>query len=110
MDYILQRIAYLEGLVDGLAIDESSKEGQVLLELIDIVGDLADTVNEELLDLESYVDVVEEDLSDLEDEVYGGQSLDLDFLDDFDDYDVYDDFDDEDYDDLDEEDSPGELD
>lgn len=102
MDYILQRIAYLEGLLDGLKIDEESKEGQVLAELVDIVGDLADTIRDELLDLESYVDVVEEDLADLEEEVYEGSDFDLDFLSDYDDFD-FDDFDVYDLDDFEDE-------
>lgn len=87
MKNILQRIAYVQGLADGLNLEESSKEGQILLELVDVIAELADVVDEKLEDLESYVDVVEEDLADLEDYVYDDEAYD-----DFDDFDL-DDFD-----------------
>ncbi|MEJ8786330.1 hypothetical protein [Peptoniphilus sp. EMRHCC_23] len=87
MKNILQRIAYVQGLADGLGLEESSKEGQILLELVDVVAELAEVVDEKFEDMESYVDVVEEDLAELEDYVYED-----------DDFDDYDDFDLDDYD------------
>ena len=91
MKNILQRIAYVQGLADGLGIEDTSKEGQILLELVDVVAELAEVVDEKFEDLESYVDVVEEDLAELEDYVYEE-----------DDFDDYDDFDLDDYDFFDE--------
>lgn len=87
MKNILQRIAYVQGLADGLGLEESSKEGQILLELVDVVAELAEVVDEKFEDMESYVDVVEEDLAELEDYVYED-----------DDFDDYDDFDMDDFD------------
>lgn len=87
MKNILQRIAYVQGLADGLGLEESSKEGQILLELVDVVAELAEVVDEKFEDMESYVDVVEEDLAELENYVYED-----------DDFDDYDDFDLDDYD------------
>ena len=87
MKNILQRIAYVQGLADGLGLEESSKEGQILLELVDVVAELAEVVDDKFEDMESYVDVVEEDLAELEDYVYED-----------DDFDDYDDFDLDDYD------------
>ena len=71
MKNILQRIAYVQGLADGLGLEDTSKEGQILLEL---------------------VDVVEEDLAELEDYVY--EEDDFDDYDDFDldDYDFFDEY------------------
>lgn len=92
MRNIMQRIAYLEGLADGLGIDDNTKEGQILLELIDIVGELVETVEDEFQDLENYLDLMEEDLCDLEDYVYEDEDdeYDLDDFDDFDDeFDIY---------------------
>ncbi|MDD7363851.1 MAG: hypothetical protein SPI65_01885 [Peptoniphilus sp.] len=94
MKNILQRIAYVQGLADGLGLEDNSKEGQILLELVDVVSELAEVVDEKFEDLEDYIDVVEEDLTELEgytydDDLYGDYD---DF--DLDDYDFYDDFND----------------
>lgn len=83
MENLMKRIAYLQGLSDGFDIDTDSKEGILLLEVIDLLADLVDEVKESQEELEEYVDIIEEDLSTLEDYVYDD--------DDFDDFDLYDD-------------------
>lgn len=89
MDFLLQKVSYLQGLADGLGVDESTKEGKLLLHIIDTLEEfadvLADTIDDQI-ELEEYVNFIDEDLSDVEDEVYGED-------DDYDD----DDFDFEDY-------------
>lgn len=73
MDFLLQKVSYLQGLADGLGVDDTSKEGKLLLHIIDTLEEfadvLADTI-EDQLELEEYVNFIDEDLSDLEDEVY----------------------------------------
>ncbi|ERT56827.1 hypothetical protein J2S72_000179 [Peptoniphilus koenoeneniae] len=93
MDYLLKRVSYLQGLADGFEIDENSKEGKLLLEIIDVLSDIVDEVKDSNKDLENYVDMVEEDLSELEDYVYDNDEYEFD--DDYEDYDDFDDFDDE---------------
>ena len=96
MDYIYEKVAYLKGLAEGLGIEESTKEGKLLLHIIDALGDFADgldELNERHDDLDEYVSYMDEDLADVEEEVFGD-------LDD-DDYDEDYDDEDEDYDDLD---------
>ncbi len=91
MDYLFQRVSYLQGLAAGLKVNESTKEGELLLHIIDVLEDFAkvmDEVIEDQMDLEEYVNFIDEDLSDIEDELY-----ELDELDDFEDYDDLDDFD-----------------
>ncbi|RVU54959.1 CD1247 N-terminal domain-containing protein [Anaerosphaera multitolerans] len=84
MENIINRIAYLEGLAEGYEIDDESKEGRLIYELIDIIAEMAEEVKIYQDEMEEYVDIIEEDLSSLEEYVY----------DDFDeDYDSYDDFD-----------------
>lgn len=99
MDYLLQKVSYLQGLADGLGIDESTKEGKLLLHIIETLEEFADVLDETLqnqADLEEYVNFIDEDLADVEDEVYG---TDDDFDDDFDYFDD-DDFDFDDYEDC----------
>lgn len=94
MNYLFQKVSYLQGLADGLNLDDQTKEGKLLMEIIDVLGEFAevlDEVIEDQIDLEEYVSFIDEDLSDVEDEIY-------DFDEDFDDLD--DDFDFEFYDDC----------
>lgn len=107
---ITEKAAYIQGLADGMEISEASKEGKLIVALIDLVSEMAATIEEmkgKMSDLEDYVEEVDEDLGDVEeillydedqeDECDGDCDnccLDCE-LDDFDDEDE--DFDDEDY-------------
>ncbi|EOC99759.1 CD1247 N-terminal domain-containing protein [Caldisalinibacter kiritimatiensis] len=74
MDYLYERISYLRGLAEGLEVDESSKEGKLMLHIIDTLEDLADAVAEVVEnqeDLSEYVELMDEDLTDVEDELFG---------------------------------------
>ncbi|NLK43643.1 MAG: hypothetical protein GX300_04530, partial [Tissierellia bacterium] len=100
MDYLVQRVSYLKGLADGLGIDETSKEGKLLLQIVEVLEDFADVLQETIenqMDLEEYVNFIDEDLADVEDEIY---ESDEDY--DYDDYEDYYDYDDDfDFDDFD---------
>ncbi|MBC8590581.1 CD1247 N-terminal domain-containing protein [Wansuia hejianensis] len=91
MDYLFQKVSYLQGLADGLNVDENSSEGKLLVHIIDTLGEFAEAleeVSENQMDLEDYVNFIDEDLADLEEDIYG------------DDFEDYDDFDFEFYDDC----------
>lgn len=84
MDYLFERVAYLRGLCDGSGFSEDTKEGKVLLEIVDILGEFADSIVE-LADkqdeLEEYAEAIDEDLSDLEDDFYDDEDEDDDGID-----------------------------
>lgn len=87
MEHLYERISYLMGLAEGLAIGEESKEGKLLLHIIDTLEDFADAINEvydDQADLADYVDYIDEDLSDVEEEVFGDVDDEYDYLDDYD--------------------------
>lgn len=90
MDYLLKRVAYLQGLTDGFELDEESKEAKLLIEIVDVLEDIVDVMKESNEDLEEYITMVDEDLDDLEDYVYNEDS-DYDDYDDLEDFDFYDD-------------------
>lgn len=95
MDFLKERVSYVRGLADGLGIQESSKEGKLLLEIVRVLEDFADVLEETIenqMELEEYVNFIDEDLADVEDEIYDSD----DEYDDYDDYDEYDEYDDED--------------
>ena len=70
---LTEKVAYLKGLAEGLALDESKPETKVINAMIDILDDLALSVAdmEDGLDLISeQLDAVDEDLDELEGFVY----------------------------------------
>ena len=91
---ISEHASYIKGLFEGYELDKSSKEGRIISELITLVCDMSDKINALEADnkeLHEYVEELDHDLGEVEEEVY--------FCDDeYDDYDDLNDFDDEDYD------------
>lgn len=86
MDYLFEKVAYLKGLSDGLELDETTKEGKLLVKIVDTLEDFADAIadlDDEVEDLIDFIDIIDEDLSDLEDFVY---DEDFDFEDEFDEF------------------------
>ncbi|MCL2057034.1 MAG: hypothetical protein FWH02_07460 [Oscillospiraceae bacterium] len=70
---VSEKIAYLKGLVEGFGFDGSTKEGKVILTIMDILDDLAISVS----DLEDGVDILtvrvdelEQEVSDITDEIW----------------------------------------
>ncbi len=96
---MIKKTAYLKGLADGLALDAESKEGKLILALIDLVDEMADTIEEmkgKMSDLEDYCEELDEDLGDVEEVLLDCCGDDED--DDFNGFDDEFDFDDDDED------------
>lgn len=55
-----KRIAYLKGLMEGLGISDSSPEGKVLLCMSDILGQMADEIEENTHALAAVTDYIDE--------------------------------------------------
>ncbi len=73
MAKIKERVAYLQGLVLGLNIRLHSDEGRLLINIIDVLDEMAEEINNiqmEQADLQAYVESMDEDLTDLEEKVY----------------------------------------
>lgn len=78
---ICEKISYIKGLAEGLSLDDSTKEGKLLSAIIDLLGD----ITEEICDIEDgcdelveQIDAVDEDLSAVEELVYGEDGCDCD--------------------------------
>ena len=68
-----ERIAYIKGLADGLALDESKAEVKVINEMLNMLEDVAFAVTdvEDLYDeLSQQVDEIDEDLATVEEDFY----------------------------------------
>lgn len=68
-----EQVSYLKGLIEGLEIDKSNKEGKIILEMASILENMAYSVeqleeaNSEMTEL---VDMLDQDLGDVEEYVY----------------------------------------
>lgn len=75
---VTERVAYLRGLIEGMDLDTGKKEGKLLMAVLDILEELADSVtdleeqnaelSEEIDDLYEELAAVEEDLIDDDEE------------------------------------------
>ena len=76
-----EKVAYLKGLVEGMAIDQTTKEGKVLAAVLDILEDLALDVQDmecAVDELEEGLNVVSDDLAEVEDLLYEDDEEDED--------------------------------
>ena len=88
---LFEKVAYLKGLAEGLALDTETKEGKLIAAIIDVLDDMCAelaVMQEELYDVEDGLDAVSDDLEDVEDVLF--------------EEDDEDEYDEEDFDELDE--------
>ena len=67
---ITEKAAYLKGLLEGMKLDDSKNEGKLLKAIIDLLGDMAQEIqdlNENAMDLAEEIDQISDDLADEED-------------------------------------------
>ncbi len=70
---ILEKVAYMKGLAEGLSLDTKTKEGKLLTVMMDLLEDMAlemEDLYEELAELEEGMDAISDDLSDVETYLY----------------------------------------
>jgi hypothetical protein len=82
---VSEKVAYLKGLAEGLALDTQTKEGKLISAIIDTLAEIADELEElgeNALDLGEEIDAVSDDLADVEEVLFGD---DEDYEDDDDD-------------------------
>ena len=68
-----KKAAYLQGLVDGLGVDESTKEGKIIKAMAALLGEMADAIaamDEDLTRAYDQINDLSEELEDLEADLY----------------------------------------
>ena len=96
---LTEKLAYIKGLADGLGVDETTKEGKILLALVDLMDDVTTAVTELEGDMDQAyeeLDAIDEDLTDIEEFLWEDDEDECDCCD------CDDEWDDEDWDDEDE--------
>ena len=70
---IIEKVAYLKGLAEGMELDTEKKEGKLLAAIIDVLEDIAleiEDIEDEQAELSDGLDAVSDDLEDVEDLVF----------------------------------------
>lgn len=78
---ITEKVSYLKGLAEGLKISDDKAEGKLLLSIIDVLDDMALTIedlDDGLAEVCEQMDEIDEDLGTLEEEYYSSLDEDLD--------------------------------
>lgn len=78
---IKEKVAYVQGLTNGMDINGETREGRLLLNVVDLLDDMADvieSVRSQHDDLEVYVESIDEDLTQLEDDFYDIDTVEMD--------------------------------
>lgn len=71
---ITEKVAYLKGLMEGMKIDPESDQGKLWKAVMDVLADLAlsvDELEDYTAELTEQVDAIDEDLDALESDFYG---------------------------------------
>lgn len=86
---ILEKVAYMKGLAEGMNLDTKTNEGKLFSVMMDILEDMAleiEDLYEEQAELEEGLDAVSDDLNDVESYLY---EMDGEYDEDEDDGEVY---------------------
>ena len=74
-----KKAAYLQGLVEGLGVDESTKEGKIIKAMSALLGEMADAIagmDEDLTRAYDQINDLSEELEDLEADLYEDEDAD----------------------------------
>jgi endogenous inhibitor of DNA gyrase (YacG/DUF329 family) len=80
MHQIKEKMAYLKGLAEGLNVGTNSPEGRVLVGIMDVMNEMISSLDRLHLlqdQLEGYIEAVDDDLTDLENEFFDEYDEDL---------------------------------
>ena len=69
-----EKVAYLKGLMEGMELNRDAGEGKLLALIAEILGEMAEDIEDiesDLYDLSEDVDAISDDLSDVEDLLRG---------------------------------------
>lgn len=79
MKDLIKKVSYLKGYADGLDISPKSDEGKLIMKLLEVMGEMADAIEEiddRVYDVEDVVDELDECVFAMADDVYGDDEFD----------------------------------
>ena len=78
---ITEKVAYLKGLAEGMALDTEKNEGKLISVIIDTLEDMAleiEELSENTIDIGEELDAISDDLADVEEVLFGCEDEDED--------------------------------
>lgn len=78
---LTEKMSYLQGLIDGLDIDDSTKEGKALMQMTDVMQELVvyiEDLQSQVDELTELCDILDEDLGSVEEDFYDFDECDCD--------------------------------
>ena len=78
---LTEKMSYLQGLLDGMEIDNSTKEGKALLQMSEVMHELViyvEDLQSQVDELTELCDILDEDLGSVEDDLYEDDECDGD--------------------------------
>ncbi len=76
---ITEKVAYLKGLAEGMALDTEKNEGKLISVIIDTLEDIAleiEELSESTIDIGDELDAISDDLADVEEVLFGDEEED----------------------------------
>ena len=73
MSKLTDRVSYLKGLAEGMKLNPEKDANRLITEMLEVMGEMArdmEQTSDDLDELCDYVECIDEDLSDLEDNIY----------------------------------------
>lgn len=70
---LTEKMSYLKGLMDGLEVEPSTKEGKVIISMAELLEDMVlyiDDLQSQVDELTELCDILDEDLGEVEEEVF----------------------------------------
>ena len=98
---MIEKAAYLKGLMDGLNLDTEKAEGKMIAGIVDLLSDVTKRLNDveqTTIDICDELDEIEEDLDAIEDYILEEEEYEDEEDDDYADEDDFDDYDEEGFD------------
>ena len=74
MSKLTDRVSYLKGLADGMQLDMEQGSNKLMMEILNLLGDVTeemDELEEDMEELDEYVESIDDDLADLEEVLFG---------------------------------------
>lgn len=78
---LTEKMSYLQGLIHGLDIDSTSKEGKALLAMTDVMNEMVvyiEDLQSQVDELTELCDILDEDLGAVEEDLYNEDDCDCD--------------------------------
>ncbi len=78
---LTEKAAYLKGLIEGLGVDDSTKEGKIILAMNELIGEMATAIrelDEDMSQVYDEVDAICDEIEDMEANIYGDESEEAD--------------------------------